>query len=145
MQRITVTIDDELLEAVDKMIARRGYQHRSEVLGLHRQPIRGGNPLGDPTRYIANVASRPLSDACLMASTRWCNSTAVSKVGRRLSAPRIAPANCAYIWPTLRDSPDGVPGDANVKRAGNGIGARVLPPFAPCRETSPSCGDSSLE
>ena len=32
MQRITVTIDDELLEAVDKMIARRGYQNRSEAI-----------------------------------------------------------------------------------------------------------------
>jgi CopG family nickel-responsive transcriptional regulator len=32
MQRITVTIDDELLEAVDKMIARRGYQSRSEAI-----------------------------------------------------------------------------------------------------------------
>jgi CopG family transcriptional regulator, nickel-responsive regulator len=32
MQRITVTIDDELLEALDKMIARRGYQNRSEAI-----------------------------------------------------------------------------------------------------------------
>jgi CopG family transcriptional regulator, nickel-responsive regulator len=32
MQRITVTIDDELLEAVDKMIVRRGYQNRSEAI-----------------------------------------------------------------------------------------------------------------
>jgi CopG family transcriptional regulator, nickel-responsive regulator len=32
MQRITITIDDELLEAVDKMITRRGYQNRSEAI-----------------------------------------------------------------------------------------------------------------
>jgi CopG family transcriptional regulator, nickel-responsive regulator len=32
MQRITVTIDDELLAAIDKMIARRGYQNRSEAI-----------------------------------------------------------------------------------------------------------------
>jgi CopG family nickel-responsive transcriptional regulator len=32
MQRITVTIDDELLEAVDMMIVRRGYQNRSEAI-----------------------------------------------------------------------------------------------------------------
>ena len=32
MQRITITIDDELLEAVDKMIAQRGYQNRSEAI-----------------------------------------------------------------------------------------------------------------
>ena len=32
MQRITVTIDDELLTAIDTMIARRGYQNRSEAI-----------------------------------------------------------------------------------------------------------------
>ena len=32
MQRITVTIDDELLAAVDQMIARCGYQNRSEAI-----------------------------------------------------------------------------------------------------------------
>jgi len=32
MQRITVTIDDELLTAIDKMIASRGYQNRSEAI-----------------------------------------------------------------------------------------------------------------
>ena len=32
MQRLTVTIDDVLLEAVDKMIVRRGYQNRSEAI-----------------------------------------------------------------------------------------------------------------
>jgi CopG family transcriptional regulator, nickel-responsive regulator len=32
MQRITVTIEDELLAAVDRMIARRGYQNRSEAI-----------------------------------------------------------------------------------------------------------------
>jgi CopG family transcriptional regulator, nickel-responsive regulator len=32
MQRITITLEDELLEAVDMMIARRGYQNRSEAI-----------------------------------------------------------------------------------------------------------------
>jgi CopG family nickel-responsive transcriptional regulator len=32
MQRVTVTIDDELLEAIDKVIATRGYQNRSEAI-----------------------------------------------------------------------------------------------------------------
>lgn len=32
MQRITVTIDEQLLEALDKMIATRGYQNRSEAI-----------------------------------------------------------------------------------------------------------------
>jgi CopG family transcriptional regulator, nickel-responsive regulator len=32
MQRITVTIDDELLAAVDRVMAARGYQNRSEAI-----------------------------------------------------------------------------------------------------------------
>jgi CopG family transcriptional regulator, nickel-responsive regulator len=32
MQRITVTIDDELLEGVDRVMAERGYQNRSEAI-----------------------------------------------------------------------------------------------------------------
>ena len=32
MQRITVTIDDELLAALDKIIVERGYQNRSEAI-----------------------------------------------------------------------------------------------------------------
>jgi CopG family transcriptional regulator, nickel-responsive regulator len=32
MQRVTVTIDEELLTAIDSMIARRGYQNRSEAI-----------------------------------------------------------------------------------------------------------------
>jgi len=32
MQRITVTLDDELVEALDRLIAARGYQNRSEAI-----------------------------------------------------------------------------------------------------------------
>jgi CopG family nickel-responsive transcriptional regulator len=32
MQRITITIDDELLAAIDQVIATRGYQNRSEAI-----------------------------------------------------------------------------------------------------------------
>jgi CopG family nickel-responsive transcriptional regulator len=39
MQRITVTIDDELLAAIDKAIAGRGYQNRSEAI---RDLVRAG-------------------------------------------------------------------------------------------------------
>jgi CopG family transcriptional regulator, nickel-responsive regulator len=39
MQRITVTIDDELLAAIDMVIARKGYQNRSEAI---RDLTRGG-------------------------------------------------------------------------------------------------------
>jgi CopG family nickel-responsive transcriptional regulator len=31
MQRVTITIDDELLEAVDRLMDRRGYTNRSEA------------------------------------------------------------------------------------------------------------------
>lgn len=32
MQRITITLDDELMEDLDRMIAERGYQNRSEAI-----------------------------------------------------------------------------------------------------------------
>ena len=32
MQRITITLDDELVEAIDRVIATRGYQNRSEAI-----------------------------------------------------------------------------------------------------------------
>jgi CopG family transcriptional regulator, nickel-responsive regulator len=38
MQRITITIDDDLLEAVDELMKRRGYDSRSEAM---RDIIRG--------------------------------------------------------------------------------------------------------
>ena len=32
MQRVTITLDDELMAALDKLIAARGYQNRSEAI-----------------------------------------------------------------------------------------------------------------
>ena len=32
MQRVTITLDDELVEAIDRVIALRGYQNRSEAI-----------------------------------------------------------------------------------------------------------------
>ena len=32
MQRITITLDDDLMEALDRVIAERGYQNRSEAI-----------------------------------------------------------------------------------------------------------------
>jgi hypothetical protein len=49
-----------------------------------------------PRRY-SNAASRPLSDADLMASTRRCRSIAVSNVGWCVSPSRIARAKRVYI------------------------------------------------
>ena len=31
MQRITITVDDDLMDDVDRLIERRGYQNRSEA------------------------------------------------------------------------------------------------------------------
>ena len=39
MQRITITIDNELLTEVDQLVAKRGYQNRSEAI---RDLARGG-------------------------------------------------------------------------------------------------------
>ena len=39
MQRLTITIDDELVAALDHFIAERGYQNRSEAI---RDLIRAG-------------------------------------------------------------------------------------------------------
>jgi len=39
MQRITITIDDDLLTEVDQLVAERGYQNRSEAI---RDLARGG-------------------------------------------------------------------------------------------------------
>ena len=32
MQRVTVTLDDDLMEELDRVIATRGYQNRSEAI-----------------------------------------------------------------------------------------------------------------
>src|SRR5438045_9044473 len=41
MQRVTITIDDELMTELDRIIAARGYQHRSEAIrDLARSGIR---------------------------------------------------------------------------------------------------------
>jgi CopG family transcriptional regulator, nickel-responsive regulator len=56
MQRITVTIDDELLEALDKVIVTRGYQNRSEAI---RDLARAGmaEPQQDATPNHEGVAA----------------------------------------------------------------------------------------
>ncbi len=50
MQRITVTLDDDLVTALDRMIAERGYQNRSEAIrdlartGLQQASVETGGP-----------------------------------------------------------------------------------------------------
>jgi CopG family transcriptional regulator, nickel-responsive regulator len=41
MQRITITIDDELVDSIDRLINIRGYQNRSEAI---RDLVRAGMP-----------------------------------------------------------------------------------------------------
>lgn len=49
MKRITITIDDELLEAVDALVARKGYAGRSEaVRDLVRDAAKREAPLEAP-------------------------------------------------------------------------------------------------
>jgi CopG family nickel-responsive transcriptional regulator len=69
MQRITITIDDELMDDVDRLIARRGYQNRSEALrDLARAGIaqdrQRSNQHGDCVAavvYVYDHAARDLS------------------------------------------------------------------------------------
>lgn len=48
MQRITITIDDDLLEAVDGLMARRGYASRSETFRDILREMIDRQSAGDP-------------------------------------------------------------------------------------------------
>jgi CopG family nickel-responsive transcriptional regulator len=69
MHRITITVDDELMEDVDRFIARRGYQNRSEAIrDLARAGIaqthQGASDGGDCVAaviYVYDHAARDLS------------------------------------------------------------------------------------
>ncbi|MBB3950505.1 nickel-responsive transcriptional regulator NikR [Aureimonas jatrophae] len=51
MQRVTVTLDDELMGELDRIIAERGYQNRSEAMrDLVRAGLSGANREGDAAR-----------------------------------------------------------------------------------------------
>jgi CopG family transcriptional regulator, nickel-responsive regulator len=68
MQRVTITIDDELMTELDRIIAARGYQNRSEAIrDLARAGIREAGQTLDAKRdcvaavvYIYDHASREL-------------------------------------------------------------------------------------
>jgi len=69
MQRITITIDDDLLAEIDAAAAERGYQNRSEIIrDLARAGMQQTNqekrPAGDCVAalvYVYDHASRDLS------------------------------------------------------------------------------------
>jgi CopG family nickel-responsive transcriptional regulator len=54
MQRITITIDDELLDAIDTLVQRRGYASRSEaVRDMVRDAAARDSALSDKTQCVA--------------------------------------------------------------------------------------------
>ncbi len=69
MHRITVTLDDELMAELDRIIAAHGYQNRSEAIrDLARAGIRDAAQQTDATRecvaalvYVYDHAARELS------------------------------------------------------------------------------------
>ena len=69
MQRITITLDDDLMEALDRAIAERGYQNRSEAIrdftraGM-QQAAESAGPSGECVAalvYVYDHAQRDLS------------------------------------------------------------------------------------
>lgn len=71
MQRVTITLDDALMEELDAIIAARGYQNRSEAIrDLARAGIReASEDLGQKRECVAALvytydhAARQLSSA----------------------------------------------------------------------------------
>jgi CopG family nickel-responsive transcriptional regulator len=67
MQRITITIDDELLAAVDHLMARRGYSSRSEAMRDIIRDMADRERLAEPGAtcigvftYVFDIAVRDL-------------------------------------------------------------------------------------
>ncbi len=69
MQRITITLDDELMAEIDALIAARGYQNRSEAVrdlarsGLKQAAIQTGSrePCVGVLSYVYDHAARDLA------------------------------------------------------------------------------------
>ena len=69
MQRVTITLDDDLMDELDALIARRGYQNRSEAIrDLAREGLRQAEAEAAPDRpcvaalvYVYDHARRELS------------------------------------------------------------------------------------
>lgn len=57
MQRITITLDEELLEVIDRRVAEHGYQGRSEAIrDLLRTGMRESEPLANEAECVAVVS-----------------------------------------------------------------------------------------
>lgn len=57
MQRVTITLDDDLLETLDSLSQRRGYNNRSEAIRdiLRSAPGAGSYPAARHTRFRGAV------------------------------------------------------------------------------------------
>ncbi len=74
MQRITITIDDDLLDAVDGLMARRGYASRSETFRDILRDMMDRQSAGDPAAdciaafsYVFDHATRDLASRLTQA------------------------------------------------------------------------------
>ena len=83
MQRVTITLDDDLMADLDRIIAARGYQNRSEAIrdlarsGLEHH-LAGARALGDD----------PVRERRLGQRQDAVDQHAVASVGRRPQAVR---------------------------------------------------------
>ncbi|SFZ86281.1 CopG family transcriptional regulator, nickel-responsive regulator [Devosia enhydra] len=74
MQRVTVTLDDELMAEIDQLIAQRGYQNRSEAI---RDLARAG---------LQAAASDTGSDAACVGVLSYVYDHAARDLARRLTS-----------------------------------------------------------
>ena len=65
MQRITITVDDELVAALDRVIAACGYQNRSEAI---RDLTRAGSPSSKSRAITRSQAWRLSSTSMIIRS-----------------------------------------------------------------------------
>ena len=72
MQRITITIDNDLIKDVDHLIRRRGYQNRSEAI---RDLVRAG---------IAHTVPRAVGSATCVASLAYVYEQGTRDLPKRL-------------------------------------------------------------
>jgi len=56
MHRVTVALDDELLAEIDRIMAQKGYQSRSETVAIWRAPAFG---TGGGLRNLEGLRCRP--------------------------------------------------------------------------------------
>ena len=73
MQRVTITIDDELMGELDRIIAARGYQNRSEAI---RDLARAG---------ISRMRPRAATAARLRGGAGLCLRSAARQLSKRLA------------------------------------------------------------